>query len=102
MTHGTSDARISIHFNVHQPIELVDLTLAFQGIARRYRRFLMDCARAVGAKHSDADIRLYVINIESNCILAELGGATEILGSPFTIMNYNNIFVEFVKNTRAC
>jgi hypothetical protein len=100
VSHGLSDARIVIHFNVHQPIELVDLTLSFQAIARRYRKFLVEQARSIGQRHSDADVKLFVTKIESNCILAELGGATEILGSLFTILDYVNIFIEFAKNTK--
>lgn len=100
MVAGMSTARISIHMNVERPIELIDLTLSFQAVARRYRRFLIQQAKQRGVKTSDADVKLYVTKIESNCIFAELGGAVEILGALFSVMDYNNIFVEFVKNIR--
>ena len=100
MSFGTSAARIQIHFNVHRPIELTDLNLSFLGLARRYRKFLLERAKENGLKQSDTDVKLYVTKIESNCILAELSGAVEILGTLFTVMDYKNIFIDFVKNTK--
>jgi hypothetical protein len=98
---GLGTNRIRLHFDVHEPIELVELTLSFQAIAREYRSHLVDAVRAGGGKAKDADIKLYVTKIESNCILAELGSATEIMGAMFQTMNYANVFVEFVKNLSA-
>ncbi len=98
MSSGMSEARIQIHLDVHNPIELMDLTLSFQALAFQYRKHLVDHVRSSGAKPSDEDVKLYITNIESNCILAELGSAVNILGSLFSVMDYVNIFVDFVKN----
>lgn len=98
MTLGLSDDRIAIHFDVHEPIELIELTLAFQALGRDYRRFLNSRIRSTGGRVKDEDVRLYITKIESNCILAELAGATPILGSLFTLMDYQNIFIEYVRN----
>lgn len=98
MTIGLSQDRIEIHFDVHQPIELTELTLAFQALGRDYRRFLNNRVRTGGGRVKDEDVRLYITKIESNCILAELAGATPILGSLFTLMDYQNIFMEYVRN----
>lgn len=95
-----SKARIEIRFDVHQPIELVDLTLAFGALAREYRRFLVHKARAEGGKAGDADVRLYITHIENNCIWAELAGATAILGQLFTVIDYGLIFLEFTERVR--
>lgn len=98
MSIGLGEARIRLHFDVHEPIELVELTLSFQAIAREYRSYLVEKARASGAKAKDGDVKLYITKIENNCILAELGSATEIMGLLFQTMDYVNIFVDFVKN----
>lgn len=96
-----SDDRIEIHFDVHQPVELVELTLAFQGLGRDYRRFLQDKARADGRKVSTEDVKLYITKIESNCILAELAGGSSILGAVYSVLDYQNIFIEYVRNFSA-
>ena len=37
-----SDARLQIHFDVHNPIELVELTLSLQALAYRIVYFILD------------------------------------------------------------
>jgi len=98
VTLGLSEDRITIHFDVHEPIELVELTLAFQALGRDYRRFLNEKVRSEGGKVTDDDVRLYITKIESNCILAEFAGATPILGTYFSLLDYQNIFIEYVRN----
>lgn len=93
-----SAARIQLKLDVNEPIELVDLTLSFQALAFEYRKHLVDFARSRGARPGDEDVRLYITNIESGCIFAELGSATAILGQLFSVMDYTNIFIEFTKN----
>lgn len=95
-----SDDRIEIHFDVHQPVELVELTLAFQGLGRDYKRFLQDRARSDGKKVNAEDVKLYITKIESNCILAELAGGSSILGAVYSVLDYQNIFTEYVRNFR--
>lgn len=98
MHEGFSEDRIEIHFDVHQPIELVELTLAFQALGRDYRRFLNEKIRADGGRPSEEDVKLYITKIESNCIWAELAGATQIMGAYFSLMDYQNIFIDYVRN----
>lgn len=93
-----STARIVLHFNVHEPIELMELTLSFGSLARQYRNFLINKAKKEGKKVHDADVKLYITKIENNCILAELAGAVDILGSLFTVTEYTNTFIEFAKH----
>ncbi|MCW7552587.1 hypothetical protein NX722_07975 [Endozoicomonas gorgoniicola] len=40
----------------------------------------------------------YITKIENNCILAELGSATDILGALFPALDSINIFMEFMNN----
>lgn len=98
MSEGFSQDRIEIHFDVHQPIELTEMTLAFQALGRDYKRFLNDKVRTEGGKVSDDDVKLYITKIESNCILAELAGASQIVGAYFSLLDYQNIFIEYVRN----
>lgn len=95
---SVSPARIILHFNVHEPIELTDLTLSFAALASQYRKHLVDKIRSGGGKTKDAEIKLYITKIENNCILAELAGATDILGTLFSVMDYSNIFMEFTRH----
>lgn len=96
-----SDARIKLHFNVHEPIELTDLTLSFAAFAGNYQRYITQKLREEGKKTRDVKVSLYITEIKNNCILAELAGATAILGELFPLMNYTNVFVDFIRNIDA-
>jgi hypothetical protein len=98
MHEGFSEARIEIHFDVRQPVELVTLTLALQSLARDYRRFMNDDARARGVRIADEDVKLYVTKVESGSILAELASATPVIGAFFSIMDYQSVFAQYVQN----
>lgn len=76
----------------------MELTLSFGSLARQYKKYLTEKAREHGQKINDADVKLFITKIENNCILAELAGATDILGSLFSLMDYSNAFIEFTKN----
>lgn len=95
---SVSPARIILHFNVHEPIELTDLTVSFAALASQYRKHLIETIRMNGGKTKDAEVKLFITKIENNCILAELAGATDILGTLFALMDYTSIFIEFTKN----
>lgn len=101
MAEGFSSDRIELHFDVHEPIELTELTLAFQALGRNYKRFLNEKVREHGHKSHNDDVKLYITRIESNCILAELAGATSLIGAYFSLLDYQNIFIEYVKNFGA-
>ena len=96
-----SDARIILHFDVHEPIELVELTLSFGALAKQYRKYLVAESRHKGAKLNDADVKLYITRIENNCILAELAGASSILGTLMPLMEYVSYFEGFTKRVDA-
>ena len=98
MVEGFSSDRIELHFDVHEPIELTELTIAFQALGRNYKRFLNQKVRDQGLKPNEDDVKLYITKIESNCILAELAGASSLLGAYFSLLDYQNIFIEYVKN----
>jgi hypothetical protein len=95
---SVSSSKIILHYNVHEPIDISDLTSSFAALSSQYRKHLLEQIRANGGKAKDAEIKLYITKIESNCILAELAGATDILGTLFSTMDYTNIFSEFVRN----
>ncbi len=95
--------RIRLHFNVHEPIELVEMTLAFQGLGYEYQSYLKSItpkkpAKAKG-KGNSADVKLYITKIESNCILAELAPALPMLGSLAPIFTDIKTVSDFVKDT---
>lgn len=98
MQEGFSEARIEVYFDVHQPVELVQLTLALQSLARDYRRFMNEDARSKGVKVADEDVKLYVTKVQSGSILAELASATPVVGAFFSIMDYQSVFAQYVSN----
>lgn len=96
---SVSDSRIILHFDIHEPIELTELTLSFGSLAKQYRKYLTDELRTQGKKVKDInDIKLYITKIENNCILAELAGAVDVLGTLVSVANYTEIFVNFIEN----
>jgi hypothetical protein len=72
--------------------------MSFAALASQYRKHLVEKIRSNGGRTKDAEIKLYITKIENNCILAELAGATDILGILFSVMDYSNIFLEFTRN----
>lgn len=97
MVEGFGDARIEIKFDVPQPVELVQLALALQGIARDYRRFMNEQSRGDGRKYADEDVRLYVTRVESGSILAELASAVPVIGSFMPLIDTSKTFSDYVQ-----
>lgn len=91
--------RMRLHFNVHDPIELVEMTLAFQGLGHEYQSFLKSRFTEVDPKSNAAEVKLYITRIESNCILAELAPALPMLGAIAPVLADVNTVSDFVKNT---
>ncbi len=98
MTKGMSNARIGFHLDVHEPIDIDDLTNSFQAVASEYKNFITEKMRKSGEKDKNFDVKLYVTNIENNCILAELASSTEIMGQLFETWNQLDTFKVFVGN----
>lgn len=97
MIEGFGTARLEIKFDVDQPIELVQLTLALQAMGRDYRRFANDSVRAGGGKVSDEDIRLYVTRVQSGSVLAEMASAAPVMGAFLQVIDYQTLFANYVQ-----
>ncbi len=90
--------RMRIHFNVHEPVELVEMTLAFQGLGFEYQAFLKRRLLKQESKENTSNVKLYVTRIETNCILAELAPALPMLGSLMPVLSDVNTVHDFVQN----
>lgn len=90
--------RMRLHFNVHDPVELVEMTLAFQGLGFDYHRFLKARFADSEARANLGEVKLYITRIESNCILAELAPALPLLGALVPAMADINVVYDFVKH----
>lgn len=103
MKQATNDLkrapRLRLHFNVHEPVELVEMTLAFQGLGYEYQSFLKSQYANSDSKIKTAEVKLYITRIESNCILAELAPALPLLGVIAPVFSDVNTVHDFVKNT---
>jgi len=91
--------RMRLHFNVHDPVELVEMTLAFQGLGHEYQSFLKSRFAEIDPKSNAAEVKLYITRIESNCILAELAPALPMLGAIAPVLADVNTVHDFVQNT---
>ena len=91
--------RMRLHFNVHDPVELVEMTLAFQGLGFEYQSFLKSRFLESESKANSAEVKLYITRIESNCILAELAPALPLLGVLAPVLADVNTVHDFVVNT---
>jgi hypothetical protein len=98
---GFGEARLEVNFDVAHPVELVQLTLALQGMARDYRRYANESIRDSGGKVADEDVRLYVTNVRSGSIIAELGGAATVMGAFLPLIDVNPIFAGYVQSFGA-
>jgi hypothetical protein len=94
---GFGDARIQVNFDVERPVELVQLTLALQALARDYRRYANEEIRNRGGKVSDDDIRLYVTKVETGSIIAELGSAAQVMGAFLPLIAVDPLFSGYVQ-----
>lgn len=94
---GFGDARLEVNFDVGQPVELVQLTLALQGMARDYRRYANDAIRESGGKVADEDIRLYVTKVRTGSIIAELASAATVMGAFLPLIDVNPLFCGYVQ-----
>lgn len=103
MNSGSHDTlkkapRIRLHLNVHEPIELVEMTLAFQGLGYEYQSYVKNLTLPNNAKATTNDVKLFITKIESNCILAEMAPALPFLGALAPVFADANTVAEFVKN----
>jgi hypothetical protein len=94
---GFGEARLEVNFDVDRPVELVQLTLALQAMARDYRRYANDMIRESGGKVSDDDIKLYVTKVETGSIIAELGSAASVMGSFVPLLPVSPLFAGYVQ-----
>ena len=94
---GFGVARLEVNFDVDRPVELVQLTLALQAMARDYRRYANDTIRDSGAKVSDDDIKLYVTKVETGSIIAELGSAAQVMGTFLPLVMVDPLFAGYVE-----
>ncbi len=92
--------RIRLHLDVSEPVELVEMTLAFQGFGYEYQDFIKSHAKETGGKANAGDVRLYITKIESNCILAELAPALPLLGVLAPVLSDVNTVADFIRNMK--
>jgi hypothetical protein len=93
-----SNARLKLQFDVNEPVELVDLTLALGSFGNQYQKFVEWKTRDTKIEPADFDdaVKLYVTKIESNCIITELAGfCASALPVIHHAVEYGKTYVEF-------
>jgi hypothetical protein len=88
------DEKLIIELNPRRPVELIDLTNSFFGVANEYRHFL----EIYDVEASANDMRLYIKEIRPGSIITELYALT-----PFAIplMAQVNTLVSFAKHLKG-
>lgn len=97
VTDRIGPVRLQLHLEVRRPVELIDLTLAFSSFARQYRKYLLRSMKQNRKDVSDDDVKLYVTEIRSGSVVAEMAGATEMFGALFSVLDYAKLFVDYAK-----
>jgi hypothetical protein len=88
---------LQVRFCGDQPVELVQLTLALQGLARDYKRYVNESVAERGGKVSDDDIKLYVTDVRSGSIIAEFASAAKVMGAFLPIIAADPMFTSYVQ-----
>ncbi len=70
-----SDLRLVIHFDIHEPIKLNELTRSFNAMADLYKTALPKNAKG---KAKNEDVELYITEIKDNCILVKLASILKV------------------------
>lgn len=103
--------RIRLHLNIHEPIELIDMTVAFQGLCYEFQNYVktLETNRQMerqGKKMSvpeptnASDVKLYITRIENNCILAELAAGMPFLAPAVPFIQSISDINGFVSNIK--
>lgn len=92
------NARLQIHFDIHEPIELVEFTKAMRSLADEYESFLIKTSQVKPTKSKEREDRLFITKIESNCILAELAAGSHYLGQVISSYDQIKVLIAFVSN----
>jgi hypothetical protein len=93
--------RIRLHLNVSEPVELVEMTLAFQGFGYEYQDYIKSHAKENGGEGNAGGVKLFITKIESNCILAELAPALPLLGALAAVLSDINTVSDFIQNMKG-
>lgn len=100
----TTKSRIDLQFDVHDPIDLVDLTLSLGSFGSQYQKFIKWKNRNSQISEEDLEQagKLCITKIESNCIITELAGcaATTLPQLQHTVENINT-FLQFGEYFKA-
>jgi hypothetical protein len=93
LQRGITPERVRIGFEIDDPVELLEVAAAFGAFSRQYQKVLRQYPEA---ELHDEEVRLYLTKIETNCIMADLGGYAMAALPVVNAMDWHNIFVEFI------
>lgn len=95
LARGISSERITIKFDVDDPIDLLELAAAFAGISKQYLKHLKRTSTLESL--DEAEVKLYVTSIKSNCITTELGPWAAAAFQTVQMIDWHNNLYDFVK-----
>lgn len=93
--NGMSEAHLTIEIKNSSPVELMDLTMSFLGMAAEFRHYIEKNAPEASA----ADLKLYVREIKSGSIIADLVAISpQIIQS---VPTYAPLILAFAKHLKT-
>lgn len=103
--------RIRLHLNIHEPIELIEMTIAFQGLCYEFQNYIkaletereknrLDRDQVDEPTNSD-DIKLYITKIENNCILAEIAAGMAMMAPAIPFIQDIRDINGFIDNIKS-
>ncbi len=94
MVEDASKATIAIHFDIHEPIDLVDISESFTALASLYEEFVIENTEDKPEKVT-ADLR--ITSISNNCILVDVIAVITIAGTVISIAQSAWYAAKFIK-----
>jgi hypothetical protein len=95
---GISEDRIILEYETKDPVDLELLTASFSGLASQYRKTL----ERRGFQSDETNVRLFITDIVSGSIEAEIGVAAVAFLNVFQFMDYSIIFTDFTMRIKRC
>ncbi len=94
MVEDASKATIAIHFDIHEPIDLVDISESFTALASLYKEFVIEHTED---KNKKITVDLRITSISNNCILVDVIAVITIAGSVITVVQGAWYAAKFIK-----
>ncbi len=92
MTEEIGEEIIAINFDIHEPINMVDLSDSLKALAELYKEFVIE-----QTEDKTVTVKLHITSVSNNCITVTFMSYIAIAGSILTVLECVKISVRFIK-----